>query len=455
MRCNMHIKKGLNVAIVGSLITFATFSTSPINHASAEEILTTESTTQLSALEILEFELDQTFSKDVTTYTASVSNDTNSMSLLLDTEIESTVVTVNKLAITSKDQLVYTLNTGENIFTITLTNGSEVTTYTLTIFRALNENSSLSNLTLSSGYLNFSPSTTSYSVAVENTISSITIIPETSVDTSTVKVEGIAVDPQKGHTIELQVGKTNVSFVITAENGNQSTYTVTVTRAAMISSSTDTDTTNNTKTNTNQTTSAAKDQPTITNLVSTAQNASGSTRTSSTVQGTSTSSTGAQAETKTTANLSALTVSSGTWNKTFDSDTYTYHIAVGTDVTSVTIAATTDESDAEVEIEGSASTTVALPEQAKTAISVAVTNGDDRKTYVLVFDKDIEDEENVETTNTDETTLDSLSKTDSSISQPNMSGNQRGPNNQTMQPSDQTSEDSSSFWDWVKSLFNF
>ncbi len=452
----MHIKKGLNVAIVGSMITFATFSASPINHASAEEIITTESTTQLSVLEILEFELDQTFSKDVTTYTATVSNDISSMNVLLETEIDGTLVTVNGEEVTSKEQLVYTLNTGENIFTITLTNGSEVTTYTLTIFRALNENSSLSNLILSSGSLNFSPSITNYSVDVENSISSITIRPEVSVDTSTVNVGELEVDPKNGHTIELPVGTTTVSFIITAENGNQSTYTVTITRAAKSNSSNDTNSTDSSKTNTNQTTTTTKDQPTVTNLVSTGQTGSGSTRASSTVQGTSTGSTGAQAETETTANLSALTVSSGTWNKTFDSDTYTYHIAVGTDVTSVTIEATTDESDAEVEIEGSTSTTVALPEQAKTAISIAVTNGDDRKTYVLVFDKDIEDEENVETTNTDETTLDTLSKTtDSSISQPNMSGNQRGPNNQTMQPSDQTSEDSSSFWDWVKSLFNF
>jgi hypothetical protein len=118
--------------------------------------------------------------------------------------------------------------------------------------------------------------------------------------------------------------------------------------------------------------------------------------------------------------------------------------------------ATTDESDAEVEIEGSTSTTVALPDQAKTAISVAVTNGDDRKTYVLVFDKEIEEIETTETSNTDESTEASVSKTtDSTIAQSNMSGNQRGQNKQAMQTSDQSSESSGSFWDWIKSLFNF
>lgn len=172
----MHLKKGLNVAIVRSMITFVTFSASPINHASAEENIITESTARLSALEISEFKLDQTFSKDVTNYTASVSNDISSMSLHLDTEIEGTLLTVNGEEVTGKDQLLYSLNT-----------------------------------------------------------------------------------------------------------------------------------------------TATKDQPTITNLVSPAQTGSGSTRTSSTVQGTSTSSTGTQAETPTTANLSALTVSSGTWNKSFNS----------------------------------------------------------------------------------------------------------------------------------------
>jgi hypothetical protein len=434
------------------MITFATFSAFPMNHTSAEENITAESTTRLSALEITEFELDQAFSKDITTYTATVSNDTNSMSLLLDTEIDSSLLTVNGEEVTSKEQLIYSLNTGENIFTITLTNGSEVTIYTLTIFRAFNDSSSLSNLTLSNGNLNFSPSITSYSVDVENSISSVTIKPETSVDTSTVHVEGIAVDPKKGHTIELPVGKTTVSFVITAENGNQSTYTVTITRAAMVNSSSDTNTTDRTKIDTNQT-AIIKDQPTITNLVSSAQ--TGSNRTSSTVQVASTSSTGAQAETPTTANLSAITLSSGTWNKTFDSDTYTYHIAVGPDLTSVTLTATTDKSDAEVAIEGSTSTTVTLPNQAKTPISVTVTNGEDRKTYVLVFDKDMGEAETTETSNTNETTEAAVSNTtNSTVAQSNRSGNQRGQNEQTVETSNQSSETSGSIWDWIKSLFD-
>lgn len=457
----MQIKKGIHVAVAGSMITFATFSASPINHVSAEENVITENSVRLSSLEIAEFELDQTFSADVTSYTATVTNDIQNMSLLLDTLVEGSLLEVNGEEVTSLEQLSYSLKTGENIFTISVTNGSEVTTYTLTIFRALNDNSSLSNLTLSSGKLTFSPTVTSYAVDVENSISSIHLKPETAVNTSSVTVNGVSVDTIAGYSIELPVGKTTIPFVITAENGEQTTYTVSITRAAKISSSIDNGTTNSTKTDpeTNQTstkttTTTTREQPTVTNLVGTTQ--TGSSRSSSSVQTASTSSTGVtQAETPTTANLSALTVSTGTWNKTFDSDTYTYHVAIATDVTSVTIAATTDESDAEVEIEGGTSTTVSIPNQAKTTISVTVTNDDDQKTYVLVFDKAIEDAATTETSTTETEEAVVSETTNSSKTQAIMSDKGRSQNKQTTETSNQTTESSGSFWDWIKSLFNF
>jgi hypothetical protein len=389
------------------------------------------------------------------------------MSLLLDTLVEGSLLEVNGEEVTSLEQLSYSLKTGENIFTISVTNDSEVTTYTLTIFRALNDNSSLSNLTLSSGKLTFSPTVTSYAVDVENSISSIHLKPETAVNTSSVSVNGVSVDTIAGYSIELPVGKTTIPFVITAENGEQTTYTVSITRAAKISSSTDNGTTNSTKTDpeTNQTstkttttkttTTTTREQPTVTNLVATTQ--TGSSRSSSSVQTASTTSgtVGTQAETPTTANLSALTVSTGTWNKTFDSDTYTYHVAVATDVTSVTIAATTDESDAEVEIEGGTSTTVSIPNQAKTTISVTVTNDDDQKTYVLVFDKAIEEVATTETSNTETEEAVVSETTNSSKTQAIMSDKGRSQNKQTTETSNQTTESSGSFWDWIKSLFNF
>jgi hypothetical protein len=453
----MQIKKGIHVAMVGSMITFATFSDSPMNHVNAEENVITENSAKLSTLEIAEFELNQTFSADVTSYTATVTNDIKSMSLLLDPLVEGSLLEVNGEEVSSLEQLSYSLMTGENFFTISVTNGSEVTTYTLTIFRELNNNSKLSNLTLSSGKLTFSPTVTSYTVAIENSTSSLTLKPETAVDTSSVTVNGVTVDTKAGYSIELPVGKTAISFVITAENGGQSTYTVTITRAAKTASDTTNGTTNSTKTNqeTNETsTTTTKEQPTVTNLVATTQTES--SRLSSSVQSASTSSTpGTQSETPTTASLSTLTVSTGTWNKTFDSDTYTYHVAVGTDVSSVTIAATTDESDAVVEIEGGTSTTVSIPNQAKTAISVTVTHDDDQKTYVLVFDKTIEEVATTETSTTDTEEAAVSETSTSSKTQSMISDKQRTQNKQTTDTSNQTTESSGSFWNWIKSLFTF
>lgn len=90
-----------------------------------------------------------------------------------------------------------------------------------------------------------------------------------------------------------------------------------------------------------------------------------------------------------TATLSALTLSSGTWNKAFSQNSYTYHITVTKDVDSVTINDTTTYSGASVTVNGSTSNVIELGNQKKTIVPIVVTNGNDRKTYVLVFNKEI------------------------------------------------------------------
>jgi hypothetical protein len=90
-----------------------------------------------------------------------------------------------------------------------------------------------------------------------------------------------------------------------------------------------------------------------------------------------------------TATLSALSVSAGTWNKTFSKDTYTYHIAVTSDVNEVTITDTTAYSGATVTVNGDTSRTIQLGSQKKTIVPIVVTKDSDQKTYVLVFDKDV------------------------------------------------------------------
>ncbi len=92
-----------------------------------------------------------------------------------------------------------------------------------------------------------------------------------------------------------------------------------------------------------------------------------------------------------TATLSSLSVTAGTWNKTFASDTFTYHVALTNDVDSVTISATPAYSGAAVVIGDGTTKTISIGDQKKTIVSVVITNGTDKKTYVLVLDKAVPD----------------------------------------------------------------
>jgi hypothetical protein len=90
----------------------------------------------------------------------------------------------------------------------------------------LSSDATLSNLTVSAGTLSpaFHPDTLNYAVSVENATGSITITPTPADPSAT--VEG-------GGDTTLQVGKTVITIVVTAEDGvvTQS-YTITVTREA-------------------------------------------------------------------------------------------------------------------------------------------------------------------------------------------------------------------------------
>ncbi|PGT84686.1 cadherin-like beta sandwich domain-containing protein [Bacillus sp. AFS040349] len=452
----MQVKKGINIIVIGSMITFATFSSFPLEQVYAEENVLIANSTKLSALEIVEFKLDQPFSSDIGEYTATVSNEMKTMNILLNTETEGAVVAINGEEVESNKQLAYSLETGENVFAISITNDSEVSSYSLTVVREQNDNSSLSNLTLSEGKINFSSAVKSYSVDVANAVRSLIVTPTTAVGTSTVNVNGTKVDSNKGVSINLPEGESKISIVVTAEDGSQTTYSVAITRKE--------ETNNDTSTN-ESTSSTSKEQQTGFSAVSTSGtnssrssssdlvNMTGSTITGSTSSSLKGESTGE--DTSTTANLSALSVTSGTWNKSFDPDTYTYHIAVATDISSVTISAAAEYSGAKVEIEDGTSTTVSLPDQAKTAISIKVSNDNDRKTYVLVFDKDIEEDTTSDAITVAETTSEvELSETPTGLEPPSDIGGDRA--NKEMTATNQTtSESSNSFWNWVKSLFTF
>lgn len=363
--------KALNVLLVTSMIWLGAGAYIPIAYAETTTAPIEENQLEstLSKLEIEGIKLDQLFSTDVKEYSATVKNDVQSIKLLVESNKTDAAITINGQTVLRGVVGDYLLNTGENKFLITVNDGSNITnTYTLTVIREENANNLLQSINVSQGQLTptFSSEVTEYKVDVPNAVPSITIKPTTVVATSTIKVNEKLVT-NEGIIVKIPVGKkVDINIIVTAENGVKKTYTLHITRAAAVI-------TNNPKNNTKPSTSQTPSQPT------TRPNSSQPT---SPQQNTTT------VEKTSTALLSSLSVSEGTWDSTFSSEEFTYHISLSSSVDEVTLTPVAKYSSSEILIEGSTSKTIKLEDDMKTIISVIVKHNDDRKTYVLVFDKE-------------------------------------------------------------------
>lgn len=177
--------------------------------------------------------LSPAFSSSVVTYTARVSNATTSMTILPTVSDATATVKVNGITVTSgTNSQTVPLVVGPNAITtvVTAQDGTSIKTYTVTVTR-LSAVSTLSGLVLNAGPLSpvFSSSTTAYMATV--TAGFLTVTPTVTDAKSSVQVNGTAVTsgtPSGG--ISLSVGDNNISVMVTAEDGTQTSYTVTVTR---------------------------------------------------------------------------------------------------------------------------------------------------------------------------------------------------------------------------------
>jgi hypothetical protein len=127
---------------------------------------------------------------------------------------------------------------GQNVLAVEITaqDGITVKTYTVTVTR-LSANADLASLIPSTGLLSpdFAASTTSYTASVPYSATSFRLTPTVADAAASVKVNGtIVASGSASSAINLNVGNTTFTVLVTAQNAATKTYTLVVTRQALV-----------------------------------------------------------------------------------------------------------------------------------------------------------------------------------------------------------------------------
>ncbi|WP_440108317.1 IPTL-CTERM sorting domain-containing protein [Acidovorax sp. BL-A-41-H1] len=353
--------------------------------------------------------LSPAFTSGTTSYGATVAFATTSTTITPTADIPGSTITVNGVTVASGAASgAIALSPGANtITTIVTSSGGTTKTYTLTVNRVPSTNANLSALSLSSGTLApaFAAATTSYTASVSNATTSMTVTPTVADSTATVTVNGVAVTSGSASgAIALAVGANTITTVVSAQDGTTTmSYTITVTRAASananlsalsLSSGTlspvfNAATTGYTASVGNATTALtvtpsvadANASVTVNGVVVSGGNASGAIALnvgSNTITTVVTAQNGATKTYTVTvtraassnADLSALSLSSGTLAPAFAAATLGYTATVGNATTSLTVTPTLASGAASVTVNGVATTSGS----ASGAIALAVGN---------------------------------------------------------------------------------
>lgn len=218
----------------------------------SNDLGTSDSNSALTNLVPSSGTLSPTFDSSTVTYTSAVDYSIDSITVT-PTFVgsgETATVTINGVTTTLTSGTASSnlnLAVGDNAITVTTRSGDGTTTKTYTIVvtrRPLppvpDNNSALTNLTLSSGALSptFDSSTVSYGSSVDNSVNSLTLTP-TFVgvgETATVTINGVTTSLSSAiasGALALAVGANTITVTTYSGDGTRSkTYTIVVTRAA-------------------------------------------------------------------------------------------------------------------------------------------------------------------------------------------------------------------------------
>ena len=277
-------------------------------------------------------------------------------------------------------------NAGDS-YTCTWGSGANADSLTFTVSSSapISTDANLSALTISSGTLSptFASATTSYTASVSNATSSITVTPTRNQANATITVNGTAVTSGSASgAISLNVGSNTITTVVTAQDGTTTkTYTTTVTREAAPTLTFATPTSASVTMGGSLTNAATSNYSGGSyGAISYASSATGVATVNSsgvvtpvsagtaTITATQAAVAGVNAQatqtytltvnvpSSTDANLSALTISSGTLSPTFASATTSYTASVSNATSSITVTPTRNQANATITVNGTAVT---------------------------------------------------------------------------------------------------
>lgn len=168
----------------------------------------------LASLSVSTGTLNPSFNAEITNYN-------------LSTDDSSITINASAVAGTVSGTGTKNLNYGTNTFNIVVTAPAGNTkTYKITVKRNDNRStdSKLKSLSVSSGKINFSPSTTNYDIILDGSVSTFKV-------TAVQNDSKAKISYSPSQSISLNYGQTStISIVVTAENGSNTIYKVNVTR---------------------------------------------------------------------------------------------------------------------------------------------------------------------------------------------------------------------------------
>lgn len=131
---------------------------------------------------------------------------------------------------------VVNLDKGENIITIKVQNGTKKKTYTLTVIRGKIEEEKqiyLSDITLSTGELNFSKDITSYNIDVEQNVKEVTIKVKPEDEEYEVEIDRVTVNDDNNYkrTVSLDNGNNVIKIRIQDDDDHEKIYILNINRS--------------------------------------------------------------------------------------------------------------------------------------------------------------------------------------------------------------------------------